>query len=131
MLKKDYRLLFNTPQKARRFLFSEDTSEKLVADYAARFGRESLRIGFEVVFNLPKPALIKTPMLVIGSDGDTLITRKFVEKTARAYRADYKIFPRLGHAVMLESNWQPVADFMIEWLKNFDASRRDSEEKTL
>jgi len=116
MLKKDYRLLFSTPQRAREFLFSEDTNETLVGRYAARFGQESYRIGFETVFNLPKPALINTPMLVIGTAGDTLISRKFIEKTARAYRADCKIFPRLGHAVMLERDWRQVADFMIEWL---------------
>ena len=117
MLKRDYRLLFNTPATARKFLFSEDTNDMKIAEYAERFGKEPYRIGFETVFNLPKSELVKTPLLVIGAECDTLITPKFIEKTARAYNADYKIFPRLAHAVMLERDWREVADFMIEWLE--------------
>lgn len=116
-LKRDINLLFNTPKRARKFLFSEDTDAKKIAEYAARFGRESFRIAFETVFNLPKPESVKTPLLVVGAERDELITPKFVEKTARAYNADYKILPRLAHAVMLERNWQTAADFMINWLR--------------
>ena len=117
MLKRDYRLLFNTPELARKFLFSEDTTDEKIAEYAERFGKESLRVGFEAVFNLPKPELVETPLLVIGAECDALVTPKFIKKTARAYNADYKIFPRLSHAVMLERHWRQVADYIIEWLE--------------
>lgn len=116
ILKRDYRLLFNTPAKARKFLFSQETDDEKIAEYASRFGRESYRIGFETVYNLPKPESVKSPILVIGAGRDTLIAPKFVGKTARAYDADCKIFPRLAHAVMLERGWREVADFMFEWL---------------
>ena len=117
MLKRDYRLLFNTPELARKFLFSEDTEDEKIAEYAARFGKESYRVGFEAVFNLPKPELVETPLLVIGAECDPLIAPKFIKKTARAYNADYKIFPRLSHALMLERGWRQVTDYMIEWLE--------------
>lgn len=116
-LKRDINVLFNTPKRARKFLFSEDTGDEKVAEYAARLGKESFRIAFETIFNLPKPESVKTPLLIIGAERDEIIPPKFIEKTARAYNADCKILPRLAHALMLERNWQTAADFMIDWLR--------------
>ena len=41
-------------------------------------------------------------MLVIGAENDALIAPKKIEKTARAYKADLKIFPGMAHDLMLE-----------------------------
>ena len=116
-LKQDYAVMFATPALARKFLFSADADEEAIARYVERFGSESYRAALEMIYNLPKPGLIKAPLLILGAENDALIPRKKIEKTARVLKADYKIFPTMAHDLMLERGWRQVADFMVEWLR--------------
>lgn len=116
-LNQDYAVMFNTPERAKKFLFSADADDSKVAEYATRFGNESYRANLEMIWNLPKPEKVKTPLLVLGAENDALIAPEKIEKTARAFNADCKIFPRMAHDLMLERDWQTVAQFMIEWLE--------------
>jgi pimeloyl-ACP methyl ester carboxylesterase len=116
-LKQDLAFMFATPERAKKFLFSADADDAKVAEYAARFGSESYRANVEMIWNLPKPAKIKTPMLVVGAQNDALIAPAKIEKTARDFNADCKIFPRMAHDLMLEKDWRTVAGFMTEWLE--------------
>lgn len=119
---QDYSIMFATPELARRFLFSEDTSIEKIAGYVKRFGKESYRANLESMFNLPDTSKIRTKMLVLGAGEDALVSKRAIEKTARVYNADLKFFPKMGHDLMLEDNWQEVADHMIGWLRNLEAS---------
>jgi len=116
-LKQDYAVMFSTPELAKKFLFSVDADDEKIAEYVRRFGSESYLANLEMMYNLPKPQLVKTPMLVVGAENDALIAPSKIEKTARVYNADCKIFPDTAHDLMLEKDWQTVADFMIQWLE--------------
>lgn len=116
-LKQDYAVMFSTPELAKKFLFSADADERKIEQYVSRFGSESYRAALEMIYNLPKPQKIKTQLLVLGAENDALIAPEKIKKTARAYNADCKIFPDTAHDLMLERNWQTVADFMISWLE--------------
>lgn len=117
LLKQDYALMFATLERAKKFLFSADADDAKIAEYARRFGKESFRANLEMIYNLPNPQKIKTALLVLGAENDALIPPAKIEKTARAFDADCKIFPDMAHDMMLERDWKTVADFMIEWLK--------------
>lgn len=116
-IKQDYAVMFSTPKLAKKFLFSADVDDRKVAEYVGRFGSESYRAALEMIYNLPRPKKIKTPLLILGAQNDALITPKKIERTARAYKADCKIFPNMAHDMMLECDWRQVANFMIEWLE--------------
>jgi pimeloyl-ACP methyl ester carboxylesterase len=116
-LKQDLAIMFATPERAKRFLFSADADDAKVSEYAAHFGSESYRANMEMIWNLPKPEKVKAPMLVVGAANDALLLPAKIEKTARAFNADCKIFPDMAHDMMLERGWQKVADFMFEWLE--------------
>ncbi|HEX8248409.1 MAG TPA: alpha/beta fold hydrolase [Pyrinomonadaceae bacterium] len=117
-LKQDFAMMFSTPERAKKFLFSDNADDEKIARYVSRFGKESYRAALEMIYNLPQPKKIKTPLLlVIGAENDALIAPKKIEKTARAFRAECRIFPAMAHDLMLESNWRAVADFMIGWLE--------------
>jgi hypothetical protein len=105
-LKQDYSIMFSTVGLAKRFLFSKDADEERIAGYLKRFGKESYRANIEMIFNLPDSKKIKAPMLVAGAGRDALVSVRAVEKTARAYGADYRIFPDIAHDMMLEERWQ-------------------------
>lgn len=115
-LKQDYAIMFATPERAKKFLFSADADDAKIAGYVSRFGSESYRANLEMIWNLPKPQMVKTPLLVLGAENDALIAPAKIEKTARAFGAECKIFPDMAHDMMLEKDWQKVADFMIDWL---------------
>lgn len=115
--KQDYAVMFSTPKLAKKFLFSADADDSKIAKYVECFGKESYRAALEMIYNLPKPKNIKTPLLVVGAENDGLIAPKKIEKTARVFSADCQIFPDMAHDMMIERNWQMVADYMIEWLK--------------
>ncbi|MDQ6788979.1 MAG: lysophospholipase [Acidobacteriota bacterium] len=117
-IRQDYAIMFSTAKLAKKFLFSADADERKIAKYVERFGRESYRAALEMVFNLPNPQKIKTPLLVLGAENDALIAPQKIEKTARAFNADCKIFPNMAHDLMLERDWEQVADFMIEWFRS-------------
>lgn len=116
MLKQDYAVMYGTPELAKKFLFSEDASLEKVAKYSARFGSESYRAALEMIYNLPKPKKFKVPMLVLGAENDAILAPKKIEKTARACKADLKIFPGMAHDLMLEEDWKQVAEYMVDWL---------------
>jgi len=115
--RRDFQMLYNTPERAKAFLFSPDADDKKVAVYAKRFGKESYRAAMEMIYNLPKPEKIKAPLLILGAENDQIVAPREIEKTARAYHADYKIFSATAHDMMLEKNWQTVAEFMRQWLE--------------
>ena len=116
-LRQDYAVMFATPERAKKFLFSIDVDDSKIAKYVERFGKESYRAALEMIYNLPKPKNIKTPLLIVGAKNDALIAPEKIEKTARVFNADCKIFPDMAHDMMLERGWQTVADFMIKWLE--------------
>jgi pimeloyl-ACP methyl ester carboxylesterase len=114
---QDYSIMFSTPHLARKFLFSAQTDEAKIVSYVKRFGKESYRANLESIYQLPKSELIKTEMLVLGTENDALVSLRAIEKTARVYRADCQIFMNMGHNLLLEHDWRSVADFMIGWLE--------------
>ena len=115
--KQDYAVMFATPKLAKKFLFSANADDEKITGYVRRFGKESYRANLEMIYNLPNPQKVKTSLLVLGAENDALIAPKKIKITARVFNADCKIFPNTAHDLMLERDWQTVADFMIEWLE--------------
>jgi pimeloyl-ACP methyl ester carboxylesterase len=55
-------------------------------------------------------------MLVLGAANDVIVPPAEVERTAKAYDAPYAIFPSTGHDMMLDDQWERVADHIRRWL---------------
>jgi alpha-beta hydrolase superfamily lysophospholipase len=70
-----------------------------------------------ILFNLPKPGRVKTPVLVLGGTEDAIFSPAEVNATAHAYRTQPEIFPDMAHDMMLEPNWQNVAERILAWLE--------------
>lgn len=110
--------LLGTFELAREEFFSPEIPTEKAREYYAKTHQESLRISFDSGFlSLPKAKNVTTPMLVIAAGKDRLFTVPEQEATARAYGADFEVFPGMSHDMMLESGWQSVADKIIAWLR--------------
>jgi pimeloyl-ACP methyl ester carboxylesterase len=104
----------NTPAKAQHHLFS---SREIAERYFPRLGHESVRTLLDMVaLNLPQPAKVRTPMLVLGGEKDTVFTQDEVRATAKAYNTEAHFFP-MPHDLMLDVGWERVADTILDWLK--------------
>jgi pimeloyl-ACP methyl ester carboxylesterase len=112
-------VLYSTPERARAFLFSPGFSEERARRHAARLGRESFRAMLDMTYSLPRVDRIRQrgcPMLVLGAANDVIVPPAEVERTAKAYDAPYAIFPSTGHDMMLDDQWERVADHIRRWL---------------
>ena len=92
-------------------------SDAQVQQYFTLIQNESYRAFLDMmVFSLPHPKRVKTPMLVLGAECDTIFTPAEVQATARAYHTEATIFPSMAHDMMLGDDWQNVADHILSWL---------------
>jgi len=55
-------------------------------------------------------------MLVLGAKDDGLRIDGDVSALARLYQTDAELFPDMGHVMMLEPEWQAVAERIDGWL---------------
>jgi pimeloyl-ACP methyl ester carboxylesterase len=55
-------------------------------------------------------------MLVIGGQEDEIISASSVTMTARTFGVEPHLFADMGHALMLERDWETVASFIENWL---------------
>ncbi|MCP4673447.1 MAG: alpha/beta hydrolase [Desulfobacula sp.] len=109
--------LVATSGLAREAFFSEGFADEELLTYSKLLQDESY-LGFldMLVFNLPKPKKVKTPMLVLGAERDTMFHPREIEKTAMAYNTKAEIFTDMAHDMMLELKWQDVAERIIAWI---------------
>jgi pimeloyl-ACP methyl ester carboxylesterase len=109
--------LVGTPALARQAFFSAAMPEERVQAYFARLQDESFLAFLDMLaLDLPRPARVTTPLLVLGGSVDAVFHRSQVEATARAYGTEATFFPDMAHDMMLEPGWQSVAETMGKWL---------------
>jgi len=54
---------------------------------------------------------------VLGAECDILVPPSQADQAARYYGTEAEIFPGMGHVMMLDADWQKVADRIIEWTR--------------
>jgi alpha-beta hydrolase superfamily lysophospholipase len=110
--------LIATPQLVGEAFFSDDLPEEQLVEYWKQTQDDSFMAFLDmVVLDLPKPAKVKTPLLVLGAARDKMISSREIDATARAYNTQAQIIPGVAHNSMLELRWQSVADRILAWLK--------------
>jgi pimeloyl-ACP methyl ester carboxylesterase len=106
------------PELVREAFFSADLPDEELREYWKLMQDEPYMAFLDmVVLDLPKPAKVKTPLLVLGGTRDNMLERSEIEATARAYHAQCEIIPDVAHSSMLELRWQTVAERILIWLK--------------
>ena len=116
VLRRSLLELYDTDERARWFLFSDATDISLVREVREKMGEESWRAILDMAFLArPKPAMVKTPILVLAGSQDNMVSRASNARTAAAYNTETKFFDCCGHMMMLESVWPSVAEAIRDW----------------
>lgn len=92
------------------------------ADQEALFARmvpDSGRAGREMsITGVPVDASrVRVPMLVIAAEDDQFIPARIVERVARRYGATLEVIPGHGHMIILEPDWERLADRVERWIR--------------
>ncbi len=106
-----------TPQLVGEAFFSDDLPDEQLLEYWKQTQDDSFMAFLDMVaLDLPRPANVKTPVLVLGVARDNMIAPREIEATGRAYNTEAEIIPDVAHNSMLEERWQSVADRILSWL---------------
>lgn len=105
-------------------LFAQPISVDDLGRYVRMAQPESHRAIWDMMLlNLPRPSQIlahlphgRDDLKVIGATHDLIIPASMVEMTARSYGVDAMLYSGMGHGLMLERDWQTVAQDIIDWL---------------
>ena len=105
-------------ESLREALFHQPVAASTLRRYYRLSQPESHRALWDMtLFNLPQTSRMHLPpMLVLGANHDHLIPPDQVHMTAGTYGLEAKIFDGLGHGMMLEQGWEPVAEHIADWL---------------
>lgn len=103
---------------ARELFFSKEFSQEKLGEYYSQMQDEAFSAFLDmIVFDLPNPAKVDCDMLVLGGEKDNIFTPGEIRATAEAYGMEAEIFPGMAHNMMLEPQWQKVADRILSWLR--------------
>ncbi|PJZ58312.1 alpha/beta hydrolase [Leptospira barantonii] len=102
---------------ARELFFSKLLNEDKALGYASKMQNESFLAFLDMLlFCLPSPKKVKTPILVLGGEKDRFFVPWEVKRTAKAYQTEAEIFSGMGHNMMLDAGWEKVADRIETYL---------------
>jgi alpha-beta hydrolase superfamily lysophospholipase len=107
--------IVSTLARTQESFFSPDMPKDQLEKYFSEMQNESFLAFMDMLFlDLPRPKRIKTPMTVLCAENDTIFSLRDNEATARAYGTTLKMFKNMAHDMMLEKEWQQVADHIME-----------------
>ena len=104
-----------------RVLFRPGTSKGSIDPFLQQMVPESFRAFLSMIFRPVKRGRYgSTPILVMGSHQDRLISPREVAATARYYGTAPKVLEGVGHLMMLEVPQQELVDVIHAWLQAQD-----------
>ena len=109
-------------QVLKQVYFTPATRNEAVLRLAQLVQPESLRAISDMALMCwrwpPKaPAL---PVLVVGGELDTVFPPHMVRRVAKRWRAELRIIPAAGHAMILDGHWQACAAAIADWLDRIE-----------
>ena len=107
---------------ARDLLFSPTSPASVVNGTFRRLQDESYLAFLSMILRRPRPDRVRSPVLVIGADGDQIFRPYEVEATAVAYRTDAVMLAGRGHDLMLEPGWEEVAETIRRWVETIEVA---------
>ncbi len=113
--------IVDEPERAMALLFGPQMDRTEALRFTAQLQDESYPAYLEMITDLPRPARVQDPVLIMGAEHDIVFAPTEIRATARAYGVEATIFPDMGHDMMLEPAWRGPAQVIIDWLHDLSA----------
>ncbi len=117
---------FNQPLPASMFqeaLFHQPKTLAKLNDYANKMNPESYRLIMDLIMGTPFAPWFKKdcPIAIIGAREDVLVAPEVVSLTSMSYNQPIHWMANVGHAAMLEEEWQPSAQVVFNAIEELIA----------
>ncbi len=115
--------LVRTPELANTLFYSPQMPEAEARGYWESLSNESFRAFLDMLgLAAPRPrkADPALPKWIIGGEKDAIFPPQVVNRTARAYSTRAKIYPEMGHNLMVDVGWEQVADDLAAWARSLN-----------
>lgn len=109
-------IVYSGKHSVRDYLFRTDTPQELIDAYTNNVQTISSRLYLESIFSPPKAKRCKSPVMVVGCEGDALYDASVTSRSAERYCVDPVILPGLCHMMMLDPEWERAASPILDWL---------------
>lgn len=119
-------------ESLRDALFAQDIDmDDLIRFYKLSQPESHRAIWDMMLFSLPRVGSVlgnldggRDHLLVQGAEFDHLVPASAAEMTARAYGVAATVYAGMGHGLMLEKDWEKVAQGILAWLRNCDLAAK-------
>jgi len=110
---------FQSPRYAQKVFVSSRVPPETFQRYYAQVGDEAFLTILDLfgVVRL-RPRRNQTPLYFLSGSEDALFAPWEIRRTAQAYQAPYQRVDGTGHDMMLDADWQLVADMIHGWLES-------------
>lgn len=110
------------PELVRKWFYSDTVPDEAIRRHFERIQDESYRAALDMMlFDLPKPDMVNTPVLVLAGEKDAIFTVQEEKATAQAYGTEAVVFPGMAHNMMSEPGWEAVADRIMQWGESLES----------
>jgi hypothetical protein len=100
----------------RHLFLSENVPDKDVCRYYCQLQGESLKAIQQCVDGMGLPGSCQeTPIIVIGREGDEVVSPLCVHRCADQCHVGEVMMPGSGHDIMLDSGWERAAETVLAW----------------
>lgn len=104
---------------SRGQLVSREVPTELATSYLGRMGRAAALAQWQLLLRrLPEHMVGDPPVLVLGSPDDVVVPSRALAATAARYGGAPLLFPKMGHALMLDARWREPIDAICDWLES-------------
>ncbi len=111
--------MVETTEICKELLFTDSISNENLERYQSLMTDEPFKAFIDsMLFNLPNPKKVKTPVYVFGAADDKIITNKEIEMTAHSYNTKAEIFPGMTHDMMLNPDWKNAAERILSIIRS-------------
>jgi pimeloyl-ACP methyl ester carboxylesterase len=105
------------PDRAQRLLFSAGTPRNDAVRYHRLLQDESMLGALDcLALERVDVSRVRSPVHVIGAADDAIVANYEIKATARAYGTEAIVFDNIAHDMMLDPNWETVAESMMQKL---------------
>ncbi len=122
---RDMRVTFNEPKLGidellRRFVLSSRINEEEMKELRSKLSKESKIIRKDLLKPfLSQEVIVEIPLLVVGCEGDLIITHDKLKETADRYQTQVHMIPGASHFLMIDRDYQKSIEALDRLLKPY------------